>query len=75
MHDTMTYGCPHGACLSSDNHVSSFPHLQVTKKMAKEKGKGQGELDDMKKELEWDEHKVPQDELIKRYQVSWSALN
>ena len=38
--------------------------------MAKEKGKGQGELDDMKKELEWDEHKVPQDELIKRYQVS-----
>lgn len=37
--------------------------------MAKEKGKGQGELDDMKKELEWDEHKVPQDELIKRYQT------
>ena len=37
--------------------------------MAKEKAKG-GELDDMKKELEWDEHKVELPELIKRYQVS-----
>ena len=37
--------------------------------MAKDKGKG--ELDDMKKELEWDEHKVDLPELIKRYQVSF----
>ena len=34
-----------------------------------DKNKG-GELDDMKKELEWDEHKVDLSELIKRYQVS-----
>ena len=39
--------------------------------MAKEKGKAgaQGELDDMKKELEWDEHKIDLPDLIKRYQV------
>ena len=28
------------------------------------------ELDDMKKELEWDEHRIDLADLIKRYQVS-----
>jgi len=37
--------------------------------MADKKKKEGGELDDMKKELEWDEHKVDLSELIKRYQT------
>jgi len=36
--------------------------------MADKKKEG-GELDDMKKELEWDEHKIDLSELIKRYQT------